>query len=236
MGASPTNVPSMREVFVIEASDLDGGAPETPDDVPTAPVTWPDGRVDILPHTCMDSDFGPDDIVKNRPTLHLGYVNILAGMTSGYDSEDLARLGPDLLYSRIGDVMGGECFTHYLRGEFGLVVQHWLTQIVADVVPASLPWDGLLSCTYYGLLSEVPPNANEGGYEGGYEANLFSLSPIEELAGVLIDFGHSLQETDVEVIVQIFEAAGCTWPRSVAEGDKKATAAWQERIHTWTGQ
>jgi hypothetical protein len=36
MGASPTNVPAMSEVFVVEASDLDRGAEEIPDDVPTA--------------------------------------------------------------------------------------------------------------------------------------------------------------------------------------------------------
>jgi hypothetical protein len=220
----------MSEVFVIEASDLGGGAQEATDDAPSAPVTWPDGRVDFLPHTYASCDFGAGAILENRPTLHLGYVNLLSGMTSGYDSEDLARLGPDLFYSRIGDVMSGECFTHYLRGEFSLVVQHWLNHIVASVVPAPLPWDGLVLCTYSGLLSEVPPHVDDGGYE----ANLFSLTPDEELVGMLIDFDHSLPETDIEVLVHILEAAGCTWPRSVAKGDEKATAAWRERICAWT--
>jgi hypothetical protein len=194
------------------------------------PVTWPDGRMDILPHTCSDSEFGAREILENLPTLHLGYVNLMAGMTSGYDSEDLARLGSDVFYSRIGDVLGGECFTHYLRGEFGRVVQHWLAQIVVDVVPAQIPWDALVLCTYYSLLAEVPPDAQDGGYE----ANLFSLTPEEELVGVLIDFRHSLPQTDMEVLVQIFETAGCTWPRSVAEGDERATASWSERIRAWT--
>jgi hypothetical protein len=225
-------LPSMSEVFAIEASDIDQEVQEADDDMPSVHVTWPDGRADTLPRTDTDYNLRAGAIIENRPTLHLGYVNQLAGMTSGYDSEDLARLDSDIFYSRIGDVMGGECLTHYLRGEFSLVVQHWLTQIVADVIPASLPWDGLVLATYYGLLSEVMPNANEDGYE----ANLFSLTPDEELAGVLIDFGHSLPETDVEVLVQIFEAAGCTWPRSVTEGDEDATAAWQERIRTWNGQ
>lgn len=232
MGASTTNVPAMSEVFVIEAEDLDSGAEETSNDVPTAPVTWPDGRVDILPHTCTDRDLGAREILENLPILHLGYVNLLAGMTSGYDSDDLARLGPDLFYSRVGDIVGGECFMHYLRGSFSSVVQHWLTQIVAEVAPDDLPWDALVLCSYYGLLSKVPPNDQDGGYE----ANMFSLTTNEELVGVLIDVSHSLPETDMEVLVRTFEAGGCTWPRSVAQGDDEATAAWQERIRAWAGQ
>jgi hypothetical protein len=47
---------------------------------------------------------------------------------------------------------------------------------------------------------------------------------------LVIDFDHGLPETEISILVQMFEAAGCTWPRSVAEGDEKATAAWEKRI------
>jgi len=215
----------MSEVFVIEAADLDGEAAGSSDDVPTAAATWPDGRIDMLPHTCADWEFYPDDIIKDRPFLHLGWLNVLAGMTGGYGSEDLARLGPDIFYSRTGDVEGGDTFTHYLRGEFGAVAQKWLADIVSYDTPTSFPWDALVLCSHYGLLANIPPCP-----DGGYEVNLFYLTPQEDLWGFQIDFDHGLPETEIRILVQAFEAAGCTWPRSVAEGNEKATAAWRERI------
>jgi hypothetical protein len=215
----------MSEVFVIEAADLDGEAVGSSEDVPTAAVTWPDGRIDMLPHSCADWDVYPDDIIKDRPFLHFGWLNVLAGMTGGYGSEDLACLGPHIFYSRIGDVEGGDTYTHYLRGEFGAVAQKWLVDIVSDDTPTAFPWDALVLCSHYGLLANIPPEP-----DGGYEVNMFCMTPNIDLAGHQIDFDHDLPETEIMVLVQAFEAAGCTWPRSVAEGNEEATAAWEARV------
>jgi len=218
------SLPGMSEVFVIAAADRDGEAVGSSEDVPTAAVTWPDGRTDMLPHSCADWDVYPNDIIKDRPFLHFGWSNVLAGMVGGYSSEDLARLGPDVFYSRTGDVTGAyESFTHYLRGEFGAVIQRWLADMVGDDTPASFPWDALVLCSHYGLLADLPRN-------GGYEVNFFDLTPDEDQWGYVIDFDHGLPETEISILVQMFEAAGCTWPRSVAEGDEKAIAAWERRI------
>src|SRR6266446_920672 len=179
----------MSEVFTVEAVDLreseDAGAV-----IPTAPVTWPDGRVDILPHT--DQDVGPQEILQGHPVLHLGFVNVLAGMTSGYDCADLARLSSDVFYSRAGDVLGGETSAHYLRGTFGPVTQHWFDRIVNYMMPPSLPWDTLILCTHYDLLTQVTPDE-----DSGYEVNLFLETPDENMWGMVIDFNHSLSETDL---------------------------------------
>jgi len=219
----------MSEVFVIEAADLDGEAAGSSEDVPTAAVTWPDGRTDMLPHSCADWGVYPNDIIKDRPFLHLGWLNVLAGMVGGYDSEDLARLGPDVFYSRTGEVTGaGDTFTHYLRGEFGAVIQKWLADMVSYDTPTSFPWDALVLCSHYGLLTNIAPSGK--GYDVGYEVNLFYLTPDEDQWGFQIDFDHGLPDTEISILVQMFEAAGCTWPRSVAEGDEKATAPWEKLI------
>jgi hypothetical protein len=222
--ADGASLPGMSEVFVIEAADLDGEAAGSSEDVLSAAVTWPDGRTDMLPHSCADWDVDPDDIIKDRPFLHFGWSNVLAGMVGGYGSEDLGRLGPDVFYSRTGDVTGAsESFTHYLRGEFGAVIQKWLADMVGYDTPTSFPWDALVLCSHYGLLADLPRN-------GSYEVNFFYLTPDEDQWGLVIDFDHGLPETEISILVQMFEAAGCTWPRSVAEGDEKATAAWEKRI------
>ena len=52
--AHAASLPGMSEVFVLEAADLDGEAVGSPEDVPTAAVTWPDGRTNMLPHSCTD--------------------------------------------------------------------------------------------------------------------------------------------------------------------------------------
>ena len=182
----------------------------------------------MLPHSCADCGVYPDDLMKDRSFLHLGWRNVLAGMTGGYGSEDLARLGPDVFYSRTGDVEGGETFTHYLRGEFGAVIQKWLADVVGYDTPTSFPWDALLLCSHYGLLAKIAPSGE--GYDVGYEVNLFYLAPDEDQWGFQVDFDHGLSETEISILVQMFEAAGCTWPRSVAEGNGKATAAWKKRI------
>lgn len=215
---------TMSQVFVVEAIDLSEA--ETPNaEMLIAPVTWPDGRVDNLPHTCSDQDIEPVEILKRHPTLHLGFDNVLAGMTSGYDSADLARLSSDVFYSRVGDVTGGEVSAHYLRGAFGAVIRHWLDRIVNYMMPPTLPWDALILCAQYGLLTKVTPDEDHG-----YEVNRFLETLHEDMWGMVIDFDHSLPETDMHVFVKMFEDDGCIWPRRVSAGDPEATAAWQERV------
>jgi hypothetical protein len=137
-------VTAVEETFVVSAIDLDDDEyGEANAEVPMADVAWPDGRVDMLPHTCTSVDIDAEEILGEHPLLHLGYQNLLAGMTSGYDSADMSRLSVDVFYSRIGDILGGEWVSYYLRGKFELLVQRWLDEILDSNSDSWTPWDSL---------------------------------------------------------------------------------------------
>jgi hypothetical protein len=177
----------MEETFVVPAKDLDVDEyDEANTEVPMADVTWPDGRVDLLPHTCTSVDIDPEVILGEHPLLHLGFQNLLAGMISGYDSADMTRLRADVFYSRIREVAGGECASCYLRGEFGAVVRRWLEEILAEIFASWVPWDALILCTHYNLLEDIRTLARNC-----YEINLFRPAPDIDLVGMLIDFDHA---------------------------------------------
>jgi hypothetical protein len=216
----------MKDVLVADAVDLDFSESDVAyAEIPTAPVTWPDGRVDILPHTCTSQDVGPEEILRDHPALHLGFVNRSAGMTSGYDSADLVRLRPDVCYSRVGDVLWGEWSACYLRGPVRTVTQYWLDRIVNYMMPPSLPWAELILCTHYGLLAESILSEFDR-----YEVNLFLESPDEDMAGMVIDFNHSLPGIEMAILIRMLEDNGCTWPRHASTGDLEAATAWAERV------
>jgi hypothetical protein len=183
----------------------------------------------MLPHSCSNEGVGPDEILKGHPVLHLGLDTLFVVILSGYDSADLARLSSDVFYSRVGDVTG-EYLTHYLRGAFGPVARDWLDRIVSYMMPPSLPWPALILCAHYGLLPEVTSRESHS-----YEANLFLEKPVEDMTGVVIDFGQSLPATDMDALVRLLEGDGCTWPRHVSSGDPRAVAVWEKRIDEWGG-
>jgi hypothetical protein len=97
---------AMNYAQAVEAVQLDDGeGVEVVGGILSAPVMWPDGRVNMLPDASAEG-LGPAEIPRGRSVLHLGFENPLAGMTSGYDSADLARLSSDVFCSRVSDVMG----------------------------------------------------------------------------------------------------------------------------------
>jgi hypothetical protein len=217
----------MNDVAVVEASDLDESNEEG-GEIPAAPLRWPDGRMDILPHSCSSQSVGSYEILRGHPDLHLGLNNLLPGILSGSASADLARLGTDVFYSRVSD--GNEEILHYLRGVLGPVAQYWLDRIVSYTMPPSLPWAALILCAHYSLLPEVNPGESQR-----YEVNLFLEKPARDMAGLVIDFDQSLSKTDMIALVRMLEDDGCTWPRHVSMGDPKAVAAWEKRIDEWSG-
>jgi hypothetical protein len=154
--------------------------------------------------------------------------SLLGGILSGYSSADLACLSSDVFYSRVDNGID-ECL-HYLRGAFGPVARYWLDQIVSYMMGPSLPWDALILCEHYSLLTEVTP-----GESPSYEVNLFLEKAVEDAAGLVIDFGQTLPKADVDVLVRMLEDDGCIWPRQVAQRDPKVVAAWEKRVNVWGG-
>ena len=208
---------------MIEAEDL--SLDELPSDTPLRPaaVTWPDGRVDELPQFDEESSIDMEDLIEGRPFLHFSFTNEMATFP-GTDTADLVRLSDDVWYSRISTDSGID--RHYLRGEFKSVLRHWLDHIVGGIVFAGTSLDALILCTHLGLLADLE-SASDGGF---YEANLFSMSPIEGLIGEVIHYRYSLSITDIATVTEALEAAGCTWPRRAASGDPETLAVWQQRV------
>jgi hypothetical protein len=214
--------------LVAEARDLDIDEEDLPDDgFPVEAVTWPDGRVDLLPHTCVNWDLGPTELLAGRHLMHIGCFNLNAGMVGGYPSADLGQLGGDVFYSRAGDIDEVPQAWH-LRGTLREVIQYWIRGVESAYYVPPWPWAELILCSHYGLLQDVPACESDS-----YGVNLFADEPDEDMDGVMLDFEHDLAQEDMDWLVHTLEAGGCTWPGQVARKEPYASAAWEGRVRRW---
>lgn len=211
-------------LYVAEAVDLEP-TEDSYDEPPLSEVTWPDGRVDALPHTCVEADITPADI--GSPLLHLGHVNLAGGMTSGYYAADLARITADTYFARVGDVdESGEAV--YVRGPLAAVSQHWLSMVDFGMMP--LPWRAFLLANLLGLLDDVPD------CDGGYGAPLFAETsdPLGPTNADLMFFRSTLSPAESAELVPEFNDSSAEWTQRAAKGESAATLAWQTRVESWT--
>ena len=212
---------------MVEAFDLDPDETVLPDDgLPLSDVTWPDGRVDTLPHTCTYVNLGSAELLEGHGLMHFGCFHVNPSMGGGgYMSADLARLSTDVFYSSVDN---DDLVAHYIRGAAGQVEQYWLDAIVSSHM-SPLPCAELVLCTHYGLLAGVP------SYDSGsYGAVLFcAQQDADVLHNMMIDFCHSLAGPELAEVAQMLETAGCTWPGCVARGEPEAAASWAERVRIW---
>ena len=215
--------------YVMQAEHLGLDEQDLPGEgFPIEDVTWPDGRVDALPHTCANSDLGPSQLLEGHQVMHLGSFNINAGMVGGYLSVDLGYLGRDVFYCRGGDIDESQ-EAWYLRGTRPQVIDYWIHDLVGTYYMPPLLWAPLILCSHYGLLEEVPAFESDS-----YGASLFAEEQSDDMEGVMLDFWHDLAAPDINRLVHLLEADGCTWPREVARRNPEATADWAERVSRWT--
>lgn len=194
------------------------------DAAPAEHVTWPDGRTDILPACCYESDIPPRLIAESfDPIASIGYWNE-TGFPTAYVEASLSKV-PELddVYLRTQGDVDEQYDATYLRGPMRDAVQAWL--IGSDT--AHLPVEAVALADHYGLLSDVPD------YDGAYPVRMFL--PDEQdiyLSNFMISVSFSLPSDLMEELAAKWEEAGITWPRE-ASSPGPARDAWLERLQRW---
>lgn len=191
---------------------------------PTEAVTWPDGRTDVLPACCYESDFSPRMIAESFDSVaSIGFWNE-AGFLGAYIEASLSKVPQldDVYLFTHGDV-DERCEATYLRGPMRDALHAWLEG--SDT--AHLPVGAVALAGHYGLLSDVPD------HDGAYPASIFvPEEPDNYLSGLMITVSLSLPPGLMEELTAKWEEAGITWPKA-ASSPGQARDAWLERLQPW---
>lgn len=215
----------MASVMVLKAEDIEITDDEEVQDVPMREVEWPDGRVDTLPHTCVNVDIDVEELTSNPPILR--FTILSEEFPVSFNEASLRQLtAADVYISRVGDV-DEHPGQHYLRGPLSLVLEYWFQHLIEYYSVAGV-FDGAFLCQHYRLLDDVPDDE-----EGRYAEELFRPDAPTEIAGRVVSVDISLPRDEETSFAKFLEKRGCEWPRKVADGDACAQASWWTRVDHW---